>query len=483
MYITANTLPEDILYAIFRFAVDSSPLYINAWRYQLRLLAVCSRWRALLAPKVYAHMFVCYNSYRLSAAHAHGSPPTDSTQPTSNVSLYASCPGLIRRVRHISIHISDNCQRLTQLNQAIAKLALLQPQWQLASRLTLNITCLCCMDIAAQRIAEKLVEPADLLADILPNLQLLTLNTHSQCVQKAYMHLLARLERPMHGLSNPLTRLISTCTSQEAVQLPTNLAQTLVYLELMDVSIDCMWVPAEFKQLKHLSVGFSEPETPSSFAVPAPVWPKQDKVGFPQLRRLRITNLHSYCSLLEVAKLPLQMEHVSTQGTARMAYVLDAVQLPVCSKSLTLAINSQQYSGILMASPSLNTVVHKLRPSNNVEFSTMNQLVDIPDVRVFAGPAITSLAIAAPVSCIGMLDLVLLMPNLATLTLKSLVWDDGADACMQINQQENSHCKLNTLDLTCKPKHRPHIYNAVTRLIPVIPTLKNILLCDLPIYI
>ncbi|KAI9477174.1 hypothetical protein BX667DRAFT_506345 [Coemansia mojavensis] len=155
MHAVANTIPEDITYSILRYAIDSKLLYIKSWRLQLRLLAICSQWRALLVPNVYSHMLVCYEAYSVSAAHIHGSQTADSTQLVSNTSLFAGYPNLIRRVKHTHIYTNDNCQKLEWLNRATSELALLQPQWLLASRPTLHTKCLCCIDITAQGIAKQ----------------------------------------------------------------------------------------------------------------------------------------------------------------------------------------------------------------------------------------------------------------------------------------------------------------------------------------
>ncbi|KAJ2620024.1 hypothetical protein H4R22_005341, partial [Coemansia sp. RSA 1290] len=53
-----NNLVEDILVLVLEHSIDESELDIGAWKRKLELLQVCSQWRKLLVPKVYADVVV-----------------------------------------------------------------------------------------------------------------------------------------------------------------------------------------------------------------------------------------------------------------------------------------------------------------------------------------------------------------------------------------------------------------------------------------
>ncbi|KAI9469584.1 hypothetical protein BX667DRAFT_149676 [Coemansia mojavensis] len=53
-----NNLVEDILVLVLEHSIDESGLDIGAWKRKLELLQVCSQWRKLLVPKVYADVVV-----------------------------------------------------------------------------------------------------------------------------------------------------------------------------------------------------------------------------------------------------------------------------------------------------------------------------------------------------------------------------------------------------------------------------------------
>ncbi|KAJ1831118.1 hypothetical protein LPJ63_004508, partial [Coemansia sp. RSA 2711] len=413
-----NDLVDEVLALILDYAVSRWRPNIDNHGQRLRLLGVCRKWRFVLLPAVYRHVYVSYSNRLQIKQRAHSDRAGVSVFTNAGLAAANKC---IDYCRHAIIQRQCLMGRFVDFSTSVNMLRQHSDCWSSVSELTVEFLSLSFRNrefaTANDQTVAQFAGMAAEIAALMPNVvELRAKNNIDNTRTDVFLETLAsayrqRLLRLHYAISfalpdtlvlERLTHLDIMFTDAATAQLPRICRRTLEYLRLQALphrfvctifGADSM-ANVEFPNLRYLQVASQMPENmDGDVKKRLRRFARKTRVHYPSLRHLELVNAYASCPILATAQLPRQLNVMSLVVSADS--VIDLIKRGVpatnrlsvglfrgrgCShRELASAINHVYSSRVAYAELSLTQVPrlprpHDIRGANIAELTISHNL-------------------------------------------------------------------------------------------------------------
>ncbi|KAJ2365007.1 hypothetical protein H4S01_003479 [Coemansia sp. RSA 2610] len=335
----AVCMPDDILVRVFGWVKASTYMAPDHWEHTLPMLAVCSRWRWLAAPIVYASAFIVAEPPTpQQLLQAAGKPGRQPAAFRSNMVL-ALLTGNARCIRHLYIE-ANSIESAFGFLSGLARVGGGQVSWHKVRSLTLRQLCYgAATSGRTQRMQRRMTQRfVSFITKRMPRVRALEcfiIDDSPQgsdianrladfyAAQLLRVKSLIPLSLSADRWSPHLTCLQMSIASRNGHELgvPRVCRETLKHLSLCNVPRDYKWAPfchegldeeakLVFASLESLEVFYQLDNRPNGRAQAARHSSSPARLHFPRLKHLSLFRCFQHCQLLESSVFPSHMQTV-----------------------------------------------------------------------------------------------------------------------------------------------------------------------------
>ncbi|KAJ2774422.1 hypothetical protein IWQ56_000590 [Coemansia nantahalensis] len=333
-------LPLSVKAGVLRYLVGKHVESPAEWKQQLRLLAVCSKWRTLALPLVYGNIFIACsgpddddNADEDSDELRDGDP--SKAVFTTNIDLVVKM-GQHRKARCLCLRMDYEMGLVPFVRKVQSLLRIVSRCWESVERV--HVELISNADPRRAELSGEAIELASDLASVLPRVTRLYANADVEddvcrlfagTLVSAYAHQLAacscyvKIEPNMPPFSEKLARMVVRVNEKSVPHAPCIRAGSLASLHFTDTADDSIWSmfvgpdgssdaasTIEFTNLRHLHMivdnDGDDEDTQDGKVV--------HQLAFPRLSLLKLNLSQPAARLLARSRLPSRLDKLEVMS-------------------------------------------------------------------------------------------------------------------------------------------------------------------------